>query len=99
MAPRRRHNKSFVGYWGVWHQDSGRYRVKITFDRERVWLSTYNTSELAICAYDTASWRFSRQKRDLNFLEVQSRQEAEFLAPEVRVASREEEKEHRCAMR
>jgi hypothetical protein len=99
MAPHRCHNKSFVGYWGVWIQDSGRYGVEITFDRERVWLSTYDTSELAICAYDAASWRFGRQKRDLNFLEVQSRQEAEFLALEVRVASREEEKEHRCAMR
>jgi hypothetical protein len=55
--------------------------------------------ELAARVYDAAVWRFGRQKRDLNFPEVQSQQEAEVLAPEVLVASREEVKEHRRAMR
>jgi hypothetical protein len=55
--------------------------------------------ELAARAYDTAAWRFGWQKRNLNFPEVQSQQEAEFLAPEVREAPHEEEKEHRRTIR
>jgi hypothetical protein len=76
MAPRRRCNKSVAGYCGVRHWDSDRYGAEITVDRERVRLGTFDTPELVV-------WRFGRQKRDLNFPEVQSRQEAEFLAPEV----------------
>jgi hypothetical protein len=76
MAPRRRCNKSVAGYCGVRHRDSDRYGVEITVDRERVWLSTFDMPKLVV-------WRFGRQKRDLNFPEVQSRQEAEFLASEV----------------
>jgi hypothetical protein len=87
MAPRWHRNKSVAGYCGVRHQDSGRYGAEITIDRERVWLSTFNMPKLTAHAYDAAAWRLGRQKRDLNFSEVQSQQEAEFLAPEVRVAS------------
>jgi hypothetical protein len=70
MAPWRRCNKSVAGYCGVLHRDSGRYEAEIPIDRERVWLSTFDTSGLAVCAYDTAAWRFDRRKRDLNFLKV-----------------------------
>jgi hypothetical protein len=99
MAPRRRRNKSIAGYCGVWHRDSGRYGAEITIDRERVWIGTFNMPELAVCAYDAVVWRFGQHKRDFNFLEVQSQQEAEFLAPEVRVASPEEVKAHHHTMR
>jgi hypothetical protein len=99
MAPRRRCNKSVAGYYGVRHRDPSHYGAEITVDRERVWLSTFDTPELSARAYDAAAWRFDWHKRDLNFLEVQSWQEAEFLAHEVRVASCEEVKEHRCTMR
>jgi hypothetical protein len=37
-------------------------------------------------------------KRVLNFLDVESQQEAEFLALKAHVASRKEEKEHRLAL-
>jgi hypothetical protein len=32
-------------------------------------------------AYDAAAWRFCRPRRDMNFLDVESLEEAEFLAP------------------
>jgi hypothetical protein len=31
--------------------------------------------------YDAATWRFRRQRRDMNFPDVESLEEAEFLAP------------------
>jgi hypothetical protein len=67
--------------------------------KKRVWLGTFHTLELIARAYAAATWRFGWQKRDLNFPEVQSRQEAEFLAPKVWVVSRKEVKEDRHAMR
>jgi hypothetical protein len=46
----------------------------------RLTLGTYPTVELAARAYDTAAWRFRRPRRDMNFLDVESLKEAEFLA-------------------
>ena len=44
-------------------------------------------------------WRFARPKSELNFLDVLSRQEAEWLSPKVRVATVAEERQHRRAVR
>jgi hypothetical protein len=54
-------------------------------------LNTFDSLEEAARAYIAASWMFGWPKRKLNFLDVKSKQEFEFLA-------REEEKEHRLAM-
>ncbi|KAK1610466.1 hypothetical protein QYE76_034139 [Lolium multiflorum] len=42
---------------------------------------TYNTAEEAARAYDAAAWRFRRPGHDINFPDVESLEEAEFLAP------------------
>jgi hypothetical protein len=87
MALCQSHNKSIAGYCSVQHQDFGRYGAEITVDQERVWLGTFDMPNLSTRAYDsTAAWKFGWQKRNLNFSKVQSRQEAEFLAPKVRVS-------------
>jgi hypothetical protein len=43
-------------------------------------LGTYKASELAARAYDAVAWRLCRLRRDLNFPDMQSLEEAEFLA-------------------
>ncbi|KAK1606653.1 hypothetical protein QYE76_030326 [Lolium multiflorum] len=47
----------------------------------RLTLGTYNTPELAARAYDAAVWRFRWLRRDMNFPDVESLEEAELLAP------------------
>jgi hypothetical protein len=44
-------------------------------------------------ANDTAAWRLGRPRRDLNYPDVQSLVEAEFLAPAPRLVTDED---HRC---
>jgi hypothetical protein len=44
-------------------------------------------------------WRFWRPRRDLNFLEVESLEEAEFLAPPPRLVNDEDRHRHRQALR
>jgi hypothetical protein len=45
------------------------------------WLETFNNPEEAAHMYDAACWHFSRGRDCLNFPDVQSREEAKFLAP------------------
>jgi hypothetical protein len=47
----------------------------------RLILGTYTTAELATRAYDAAAWRFRCPRRDMSFPDVESLEEAEFLAP------------------
>ena len=61
-------------------------------------LSIFDTHELVARAYHGAVWRFGRPKTGLTFPDVESRQEAECLAPEVWGASSEEERQHCHAM-
>jgi hypothetical protein len=67
------------------------YATDFTFKCERVSLDAFDSPEEAARAYIAAAWMFGWPKRKLNFLDVKSKQEFEFLA-------REEEKEHRLAM-
>jgi hypothetical protein len=65
----------------------------------RLTLGTYNTPELAARAYDAAAWRLGCPRRDLNFPDVQSLAEAEFLAPDPHLATDEDRRRHRHAQR
>jgi hypothetical protein len=47
--------------------------------------------ELAVHAYDAAAWRFRRPRRDLNFQDVESLEETEFLAPALCVINEEDQ--------
>jgi hypothetical protein len=60
-------------------------------------LGTYDAPELVTRAYDVAAWHFRRLHRDLNFPDVQSIEEAKFLAPPPRLLDDEDRHRHRQA--
>ncbi|KAK1677178.1 hypothetical protein QYE76_038026 [Lolium multiflorum] len=78
MPPRRRGSS---GFRGVRARPNGRFYTEMRADGFRLTLGTYNTPELAARAYDVAAWRFRRLQRDMNFPDVESLEEAKFLAP------------------
>ncbi|KAK1684471.1 hypothetical protein QYE76_045319 [Lolium multiflorum] len=78
MSSRRRRLSSFRG---VRARPNGRFYAELRADGFRLTLGTYNTTELATHAYDAAAWRFRRPRRDMNFPDIESLEEAEFLAP------------------
>jgi hypothetical protein len=75
MPPRRRGSS---GFRGVCECPNSTYYAELRIGGFRLTLGTFDAPELAARAYDTAVWRFPR--RDLNFPEVESLEEAEFLA-------------------
>ncbi|KAK1698741.1 hypothetical protein QYE76_015438 [Lolium multiflorum] len=76
MPPRR----GASGFRGVRVRPSGRFTAEIRAGGFRLTLGTYNTPEEAARAYAVA-WRFRRPGHDMNFPDVESLEEAEFLAP------------------
>ncbi|XP_051229783.1 uncharacterized protein [Lolium perenne] len=94
MPPRSRGSSAFRG---VRARPNGTFYAEIRAGGFRVTLDTFTTPELAARAYDAAAWRFRRLRRDLNFQDVKSLEEAEFLAPAPRLVT--EEDRHRQAQR
>ncbi|KAK1604231.1 hypothetical protein QYE76_027904 [Lolium multiflorum] len=92
MPPRRR---GASGFRGVRVRPSGRFTAEIRAGGFRLTLGTYNTPELAARAYDAAAWRFRRPGRDMNFPDVESLEEAEFLAPPPCLVDDEDRRRHR----
>ncbi|KAK1565989.1 hypothetical protein QYE76_007786 [Lolium multiflorum] len=96
MPPRRRGSS---GFRGVRVRPSGRFYAEIRAGGIRLTLGTYNTPELAARAYDAAAWRFRRPRRDMNFPDVESLEEAEFLAPAPCLLDDEDRRRHRQVQR
>ncbi|KAK1646745.1 hypothetical protein QYE76_064550 [Lolium multiflorum] len=65
----------------------------------RLTLGTYNTPELAARAYDAAAWRFRWPRCDMNFPDIESLEEAEFLAPTPCLVDDEDRRRHRQVQR
>lgn len=63
------------------------------YTRGKKWLGTFTTKEEATRAYDVAAVRYFRSQAKLNLLIVS--RDADFITPPVKVASRDEDKEHR----
>ena len=61
---------------------SGHFGVEFSAFGRRFWLGIYPTAEKAVGAYDVAVWCAGRPKTKLNFLEIKTRADAEFLVPE-----------------
>lgn len=86
------------GFRGVRFQPSGRYVAEISCEGMRHCLGTFETPELTARAYDPMAWRYRRPKSELIFLDAMSQEVAEFLAPQLWIMSRKEEKEDRLVM-
>jgi hypothetical protein len=82
MPPCRRRS---YGFRGVRARPNDTYYVELRAGGFRLTLGTYEALELAVRAYDAATWRFRRPRRDLNFPKVESLDEAEFLVPPPRL--------------
>ncbi|KAK1699215.1 hypothetical protein QYE76_015912 [Lolium multiflorum] len=96
MPPRRR---GASGFRGVRVRPSGRFTAEIRAGGFRLTLGTYNTPEEAARAYDAAAWRFRRPGHDMNFPDVESLEEAEFLAPPPCLVDDEDRRRHRQVQR
>ncbi|KAK1629481.1 hypothetical protein QYE76_003796 [Lolium multiflorum] len=96
MPPRRRGSS---GFRGVRVRPRGRFYAEIRAGGFRLTLGTYNTPELAARAYDAAAWRFRRPWRDMNFPDVESLEEAEFLTPAPSLVDAEDRRRHRQVQR
>ncbi|KAK1697706.1 hypothetical protein QYE76_014403 [Lolium multiflorum] len=92
MPPRRRGSS---GFRGVRARPNGRFYAEMRAGGFRLTLGTYNTPELAARAYDAATWRFRRPRRDMNFPDVESLEEGEFLAPTPCLVDDDNRRRHR----
>ncbi|KAK1693027.1 hypothetical protein QYE76_009724 [Lolium multiflorum] len=80
--PRRRRSS---GFRAVRTRPDGTYYAEFHVGGFRLTLGTYGALELAARAYDAAAWQFWRSPCDLHFPDVESLEEAEFLAPTPRL--------------
>jgi hypothetical protein len=76
--PLRRRGSS--GFRGVRARPNGTYYAELRAGGFRLTFGTYNAPELAARVYDAATWHFRCPQRDLNFPDVQSLEEVEFLS-------------------
>jgi hypothetical protein len=82
------------GFHGVRAWPNGTDYAELRAGGFRLTLGTYDTPELAAGTYDAAAWHFRRPRRDLNFLDVQSIEEFEFLSPPLRLLCDEDRHHH-----
>ncbi|XP_047074983.1 ethylene-responsive transcription factor ERF110-like, partial [Lolium rigidum] len=92
MPPRRR---SASGYRGVRALPSGRFNAEIRSGEERIRLGTFDTAHEAARAYDAVAWRLGRPRRQMNFDDVWTREQAEMLAPPSPLITNEQQRRHR----
>nr|XP_051211040.1 ethylene-responsive transcription factor 2-like [Lolium perenne] len=86
--PRRRPPS---GYHGVRARPSGRFDAEIRSGEERIRLGTFDTAHEAARAYDAVAWRLGSSRRQMNFHDVFTREQAEMLAPPPPMITREQQ--------
>jgi hypothetical protein len=78
---------------------NGLFYAEIRTASFRLMLGTYNSPEEAARAYDAAAWRIGRPRRQMNFPETESLEEAQFLAPQPDLVIDEDRHRHRQVQR
>jgi hypothetical protein len=96
MPPRRR---SASGFKGVRQRPNGFFYAEISTAGFRLTLGTFSSPEDAARAYDAAAWRIGRPRRQMNFPETESLEEAQFLTAQPRLVTEEDRWLHREAQR
>jgi hypothetical protein len=86
-----------TGFRGVRARPYGTYAVDISGGDMPVWLGSYRSPKEATPTYDAIAWRFDQGSGCLNFPEIQSQEEAEFLAPLPLLQAREDRWRHERA--
>ncbi|XP_051190835.1 ethylene-responsive transcription factor ERF011-like [Lolium perenne] len=94
MPPRCRGS---FGFRCVRARPNSRFYAELRVGGFRLTLGTYGSPELAARSYDTAAWRFRRPRCDFKFPDVESLEEAEFLAPAPCLVDNEDRRRHRQA--
>nr|XP_051190307.1 ethylene-responsive transcription factor ERF084-like [Lolium perenne] len=87
MPPRRR---SAFGYRSVRARPSGRFDAEIRSGKDRIRLGTFDTAHEAARAYDAVARRLGRPRRQMNFNDVWTREQAEMLAPPLSAVTTEQ---------
>jgi hypothetical protein len=72
-------SKGVTDYLGMRMRNSSRFVPDISNNDVRWWLGTFGSTDEAVHAYDMAVWRVGYTCHDLNFPDVESMAEAEFL--------------------
>jgi hypothetical protein len=75
----------FIVLRGVRARLNGTFYAEIRVSGFYLTLATYDTTELAVRAYNATTWLFRCPRCDLNFPEVESLAEVEFLTPPPRL--------------
>uniref|UniRef100_A0A8I6Y102 AP2/ERF domain-containing protein n=1 Tax=Hordeum vulgare subsp. vulgare TaxID=112509 RepID=A0A8I6Y102_HORVV len=96
MPPRRR---SASGYRGVRQRPNGGFYAEIRSGDLRLSLGTYDTAHEAARAFDAATWRLDRPRRQMNFQDVHTLQQALDVAPPSRLNSAQDCAEHTALQR
>lgn len=65
----------------MWAKPSGNFGVEFCNNCRPFWLGTYPTTDEAAHAYDMAVWHAGRPRTELNFPEIETWADAEFLVP------------------
>ncbi|KAE8814158.1 putative AP2 protein [Hordeum vulgare] len=87
---------------GIRPRPSGVYYTNIRYGPTRFGLRTFKTSQAAPHTYHAAAWRLGRPRTQMNFPEVQVREEAQAHTPPPRLSTAKErriqQRRERCLL-